>query len=410
MDWSYDLLADDERRLLRRLSVFAGGAMLDAVLSVCEADEELLARLVDASLVRAEGAAETRYRLLETVRQYAAAKLDDDADADDVRRRHAEHYAALAESANLSIDSVGRGEQRHEPVRHDQDNLRAALDWSVDGDPEIGLRLMVALENFWVTTGALGEMRRRYDELIARSEGVDTLVLARALRDHAATYELAGDFDEARARYRRSRELFRAAGDEAGASYITYRFAIVEGLETHDLARMMPLYEEALEGLRRAGDSIGELQVLSDIGWYRVEAGDDSGWQLMEESLELARQVGWHWWYGRVLLMHAERHLDAGRVEVAEDRIRTSIPVCRRMENRQLLLFAVALTARVAARRGEEERALTLWATVEATEDAPGRFGRFDRAAYKAELPDAPLPEPLSLDDAVELALAHGSP
>lgn len=402
MDWSYDLLSDDERRLLRHLSVFAGGATLDAILAVCDGDEELLGRLVDASLVRLD----SRYRLLETVRQYAAVKLAEDPQADVVHRRHAEFFAVLAESAYLSIDAAGRGEQQHEPVRREQDNLRAALDWSVDGDPEIGLRLMVALENFWVTHGAFVEMRRRYDELLERAAGVDPIVLARAVRDHAATFELAGDYDGARRRYSESRDIFRAAGDEGSAAYATYRLAIVERLDTQDPARMMPLYEEALAGLQAAGDAVGELQVLSDIGWHRVESGDESGWEQMETSLELARRVGWHWWYGRVLLVHAGHHLDAGRVDVAEDRIRTAIPVCRRMDNRQLLLFAVALMARVAARRGEDERALALWATVEATEDAPGRFGRFDRAAYASELPDGPLPEPLPLDDAVELALS----
>ena len=406
MDWSYDLLADDERRLLRQLSVFAGGATLDAILAVCSGDEELLGRLVDASLVGAEGRPTTRYRLLETVRQYAAVKLAEDADADSVRRRHAEHFLALAEAANLSIESIGRGEQRHEPVQQEQDNLRAALDWSVTGDAELGLRLMVALENFWVTQGALPEMRRRFDTLMQTVDGVDPLVLARAYRDCAASHELTADLEGARERYLQSRELFRAAGDEAGASYVTYRIAIGEMITNHDFAATLPLYEEALEGLRRAGDRIGELQVLSDMGWYTVEAGDESGWEPMEASLELAREVGWHWWYARVLLLHAELHTEAGRLDLAEDRVRTSLPISRRMGNRQLELFGVAIMARLAARRGDDQRALALWATVEATEDKPGRFGRFDRALYASEMPDGPRPDPRPLDEAVDLALS----
>src|SRR4029079_967814 len=117
MDWSFDLLADDERRLLGRLSVFAGSVALRAVARVCLAGDQsaaldLMTRLIEVSLVVArEQAVGMRYELLETVRQYAAEQLSGSGDMESTREAHARYYLELIESANLSPDDVGRGPQ-----------------------------------------------------------------------------------------------------------------------------------------------------------------------------------------------------------------------------------------------------------------------------------------------------------
>jgi predicted ATPase/DNA-binding SARP family transcriptional activator len=302
MDWSYDLLAPDEQLLLRRLAVFAGGADLAAVAAVWGGDadraDELVGRLVDASLVRAEGAP-TRYVLLETVREYATAKLADDADAQEVRRRHAEHYLAVAESANLSIEALGHGSPRPEVAQREQHNLRAALDWAAAADIALALRLMLALENFWVTQ-AIAEGARRYEQLLAQADGVDLVIRARATRDWAACLDVLGDVERAKELYAGSGELARAAGDELGVANAIFRLGIVAKVHEGDCDRARGLFEESLELYRRLGDRAGELQAIGSLGVVERDSGDPQlGIELMEQSVAMAREIDWVWWQVR---------------------------------------------------------------------------------------------------------------
>jgi predicted ATPase/DNA-binding SARP family transcriptional activator len=408
MDWSYALLAEDEQRLLRRLAAFAGGATADAVAAICTdgddaAAADLLARLVDASLVRAEPGAPTRYRLLETVRQYAAAKLAEDPDELEVRRSHAHWFEALAEASNLSIDALGHGEQQHEPVLREQHNLWAALDWAEQHDVALGLRLLVSLENY-LMTHALDETERRYARLLAQADGIDVLLRARATRDYAASIECQLRGPEALPVYERSRELFREAGDPVGVAYLTYRLGVV--WFHRDAEQRWRYYDEALRLLAEHPDPVSELQVSADLGWIELREGDyDRGVEIVERGAAEAHAIGWFWWETKELLVLAEAAVERGLADEAERRIRLAIPQAQRMQNRQFVLFSVAVAARVAALRGETARARTLWATVEATEDSPGRFGRFDRARYAADIPAGEPAVPLPLAEAAVLAL-----
>jgi predicted ATPase/DNA-binding SARP family transcriptional activator len=410
MDWSYALLAAEEQQLLRRLALFAGGADLAAIVAVCfdgddEPAVELVGRLVDASLVRAVGEP-TRYLLLETVRQYAAAKLTEDPEEETFRRRHAEHYLSVAEDANLSIESLGHGPQRPAVALGEQHNLRAALDWASSTDVELALRLALALENFWVTQ-ALAEGARRYEQLLARADHVDLVLRARATRDWAACLDVLGDVARAKALYARSGELSRAAGDETGMATATFRLGIVAVVHEGDPARARALYEESLAAYRRLGDRVGELQALGSLGVLELDFGDRAlGVEMVERSIAMAREIDWVWWQARHIAGLAARFLAAGRSDEANERGREFLLLARRTGSRQEVIFALAILARAAAMRGNDGRALALWASVEAIEDEPGRFGRFDRREYAACMPDLPRPAPLPLDEAVALALS----
>ena len=409
MDWSYGLLGEKEQELLRQLSVFAGGAVLDAVEAICLAGDgvaESLGALVDASLVVADAAEPRRYRLLETVRQYADAKLAGDPDPERVRRRHAEYFLSLAEESNLSIDALGRGPQRHELVLPEQHNLRAAIDWATAADPALGLELMVALENFWIAQ-ALREGKQRYEQLLPRADDAVLLLRARALRDYAACLDVLRDFSAAELIYEQSRALFARAGDDGGVAYLDYRLGLIAWHRDGNVDRARRLWERSLEVLRRVGDVIGELQLVGDLGMLELTYGDfDDGCEQVETSIAMARDVGWHWWVTQKLLRLADAAVEAGRMTSAEDWARRSLPLAVRMANRQYVVLALAVLARTAAASGDDERSATLWASVEAVEDAPGRFGRFDRARYAACVAHVPDCTPLPLDEAVELALS----
>jgi predicted ATPase/DNA-binding SARP family transcriptional activator len=411
MDWSYELLDADEQQLLRRLGVFAGGATLDAVAFVClDGDEdaavELLTRLVDASLVRAEPHGETRYRLLETVRQYATAKLADDADGDEVRRRHAEHYLAVAESAHLGLDARGVGPQRQEIVLDEQHNIRAALDWADGNNVELGLRLALALENFWAMHAPV-EGKERLRRLLEHADGVDVGLRARATRDYGAFADILFETELAREQYALSGELFAEAGDEFGVATARSRLGVIAGTHDGDHVRARELFEESLAVMERIGSRVGVMEMIGQLGAVAFNSGDyERARPLLEQSIEMAREIGWRWWEARYSAALAQIHLAERDLESAERRTRHFLSLATEMRLRHDLRMGLALLARIAAARGDGEHARALWSTVESIEEPPGRFGRFDADAWATEIPDGPRPEPLPLDEAVELALA----
>jgi predicted ATPase len=162
--WSFDLLDASEQVLLRRLAVFAGAFGLEAAEDVCAEDPlrrsevaALLGRLIDKSLVQVEGGSgDRRYRLLETVRQYAVERLEEAGERSALERRHCDWYLALAESGptpagELPARITLRGLDR------ERDNLRAALVSALVADPEMALRLALALWRFWLMRGYLAE-------------------------------------------------------------------------------------------------------------------------------------------------------------------------------------------------------------------------------------------------------------
>jgi len=190
MDWSYELLLDEERALFRRLSVFSGGFALGAAESVCAGEDlvrgqvlVLLSRLVDKSLVAMrEVGGETRYRLLETVRQYGKEKLDESGEEDEVGRRHAGYCVGIAEEAEQKL---GEPNQARWLVwlEAEHDNIRAALSFSLGegGEAGEGVRLAAAMWPFWFARGYLSEGRRWLESAVSRTAPAGTLSRAKAL-------------------------------------------------------------------------------------------------------------------------------------------------------------------------------------------------------------------------------------
>ena len=179
LEWSAALLAVEERALFGRLGVFAGGATLEAVEAVCAEPGGLdvlggLGTLVEQSLLRLVEDEQPRYRMLETVAEYARECLAASGEEGALRRAHADHYLALAEAARAALEEadpatwLSRLEAEH-------DNLRTALRWSVQGgDPAIGLRLAVALRRFWSLRGHLSEGRRWQEAALRRPAPMPT--------------------------------------------------------------------------------------------------------------------------------------------------------------------------------------------------------------------------------------------
>jgi tetratricopeptide (TPR) repeat protein len=226
-------------------------------------------------------------------------------------------------------------------------------------------------------------------------------------RDYAACLDVLQDFETAQSFYEQSRELFRELGDAVAVAHLGFRVGIVILQKDGDQDRTRALWEASLETCRREGDPIGELQIICNLGWLEVPAGDlQRGLAAIEKSIEMAREAGWLWWQAQWLVRLADVCSAEGRAEDAERHAREGLSIARETGNRYCVRFALAVLARVAALRGDAERSLLLWSAVDAAEEPPGRFGRFDREAYASAIPDGPPPQAITLDEAVALALS----
>ncbi len=302
VDWSHALLTEPERVLFRRLAVFQGGFDLDAAQTVAGGGDvqryqvlDQLTLLVDKSLVVADDSGgRTRYRLLETVRQYALEKLGESGEADAVRARHRDHYTAMA--AVLDAPAGRDYEQCLEQANIEIDNLRAAFGWSRENsDIEPALALASSLQPLWLARGRIREGRTWFDatlaSLDAQQPGVAAAVRARALADKAVldTYLGAADsLDQAE----QAVAIARDVDEPALLARTLTAYGFIASLGYHaEVAR--GCFAEAI-GLARAVDDRWRLsQILAEQARGAHIAGDPLGIRAAaEEGRDLADAIG----------------------------------------------------------------------------------------------------------------------
>ncbi len=301
IDWSYDLLTGPEKSLLCRLSVFAGGWTLAAAEAVCISDEiedwevlDLLTSLVDKSLVTAEEIdGQTRYHLLETVRQYARDRLAEGQEGLRVRGRHRDYFLQMAEEIRPKL--LG-GEQAHwlTVLETEHDNLRQAITFCLE-DPDgtaQGLRLGAALDNFWWGRGHLSEGRTQIRHLLA-APGAQALAAERtgALSTGGFLAAEQGDYAEAQALYEQRLGLFQELGNMGGVARALSHLgdlAIYQG----DYEKAQRLFEESLPLHREVGAKGQVASTLLGLGRIAWRQGDSERAQpFFEESLTAYQEL-----------------------------------------------------------------------------------------------------------------------
>jgi predicted ATPase/class 3 adenylate cyclase len=283
IEWSYDLCSAEEQSLFRRLGVFVGGCTLEAAERVCEADLDTLQSLVDKSLLRYT---EDRYWMLETIREYAAEHMEASGEAEEVRRRHAEHFLAIAEEAEPHLPAYRR--EWLDRLDREHDNLRAAFDeLEASGATQLLLRLAGALSRFWFMRGHLAEGRRRLEGAL-RSDERPTAARGKALNGAAL---MAGDAATARLLAEQGLALHRALGDAWGTSLSVMMLAGAAA-EEGDMARSQQLLEESVRRFRELGDEHYVLIATRSLAWVCINLGDrERGRALHEENLRRARAI-----------------------------------------------------------------------------------------------------------------------
>jgi len=412
IEWSYELLEDDEQMLFRRLAVFAGSFDAAGVKEVAGSSLETLQTIVEHNLVRRWSSG--RLGMLETIHEFALERLEESGEAEPIRRRLTKFLLAVAESANLTDEA--EGPQRIHLVTPEAPNVRAALEWShTQGDVEIGLRLAIALEHFWTATSPFEGMRV-FDLLLARGPQLPLDLRASALRVLGGVTFIVGRFEEGTRLYEESLAAYRKLGDDLNIGILLYRLANSE-LARDDIAAARVRVEESGELLRRARFPKGEAIVLGTLGDIEsLEGNHDRGIELMRQSITLSQAIGFSWWTAVSLASGADRLLLLDRLEEAEQWALEALPEALAIGERQFLLFALAVLARVAAQTDRAEHAGALWGAIEA-EEALGPVGQWEaeRAEYEAAVKSAGGPNfetgrsygrKLTLGEAVDYALA----
>lgn len=295
IEWSHDLLTDEERRGLRQLAVFAGGWTLPAAAAVCPAigDEgralTLTSSLVDKSLAVTHPTFEGRYFLLYTVRRYALDRLHRSGELPTTEAAHARYIADLAERAEPRLYG---GEQQHWLRRLDGDlgNIRAALRRSRQEHDPVGVRIAGALWRYCYLTGRYGEGRDWLDGALAgTTEGA---YVARALLGSGVLAFLQCDYDIATGRIETALVRYREDGDERGVAEARQRLGSV-ARERGDYPRACRLHEESLAHWRAAGDAARTAESLNYLGYVAWLTRDfDRAEELCEETLRTFRTLG----------------------------------------------------------------------------------------------------------------------
>ncbi len=298
IDWSYDLLNDDQQRLLNRFSVFARGANLEQAELVCGPAEEVggdvlsgLDELADHSLLRRQpDFAEPRLLMLQTIREFAGERLERSGEAAEIHDRQADAFCALAEKAAPNLFG---GDQKMwlDRLELDHDNFRAALDWCVaQKDARRAMGLAFSFWRFWQMRGHLHEGRARLASILAMSaSGPDR---ARALEAAGGIAYWQGDMPAAQAFYDECLDLRRAGDDRRELANAIYNAAFPSLVERRDMPRSQVLLEEALPLYRELGDDTGISGcqwALGNLLYYRASFGEAI--RALDEAIDLFRKT-----------------------------------------------------------------------------------------------------------------------
>ena len=305
IDWSYDLLSEKERLLLHRLSVFAGGWTLEAAEEVCAGDGietyavlDLLTQLVNKSLVvvmehsqigetRYPAGGSLRYRMLETIRQYAREKLLKNGNGEEIRQQHLAYFVKLVEQAEPELYRSNQVFWLNK-LDDELDNLRLALEWALTADVEAGLRIASLPWRFWSERGYLRELGDWLSQLLKRSDRADSLH-TKALVIYAFCFFRQGDFSETIRIAEQSVQLARTLSDRQTEAF-SMAFLGVFTLTQGNMREGTQILEQSLDLYKVLGDKLGQATTMS---WLALGSNDvERGMDLVRDSLAIYREFG----------------------------------------------------------------------------------------------------------------------
>jgi len=386
--WSHELLTPGERRLLARASVFVGGCELDSAEAVCGPAGELdgldvldgLMALADQSLVRAEERdGETRFRMLDTIREFASERLTESGERDEIERRHTATFVELAESVTplLSGDEQRRGLGR---LERDHDNIRAVLDRATAaGDANTAIRLGFAMWRYWQKRGHLAEARRRLKAIAdAPWSRSDPVLRARLMEALGGVAWWQADLDVMGPAYEEALRIWESVGDQreiVNALYNdSFKYAVSADPKTSDPDRVgFGQMSRARDLAIEIGDEHGRANALWGIGNWRY-FHDDADWGATEfaEALDVFRQVGDRTMAAWSLHMLSTALIKARDIDGARRNVSEALRLFHRYGDVAGITLALDDFAALAVADDDLPRAARLWGAARALSSAGG--------------------------------------
>jgi non-specific serine/threonine protein kinase len=415
IEWSYDLLSEQEQTLFRRLCIFAGGCTLEAAEAVCAGDGiekgavlELLSHLIDQSLVHMqERSGGARYRLLEVIRQFGWEKLEAREEASILSRRHRDWYLGLAEQAEQELTGKHQGLWL-DRLEAEYDNVRAALRWSLEQKEGEEAARMSVLWPFWILRGYMSEGREWLERTLAElpdhtvvrakvlwATGIitgrlgdairatslleeslevwrtfgDKKRIATALSTLGVAAQRQGEYEQAIARFEEGLPLLREVGEKQWTAIVLSSLGLI-ALYQGNHQRARALCEESLALFRDSDDIRGIASVLTNLGMMRLEQGDDAqAARLLEESLALRREMGDKGGSAHTLVMLGRVALSQYQYQQADIHYKESLALCRDLGEKEGIALALEGLAGIAAALGQARSAARLLGTAETLRD-----------------------------------------
>jgi predicted ATPase/DNA-binding NarL/FixJ family response regulator len=350
MDWSYGLLAGEEKALFRALSAFAGGFTLEAACALVASELgepeviDLLSQLVGKSLVLYNPAANPpRYRLLEPIRRYAMERAQEAGELPGLRMRHLEWFTVLAEQNEDRLLTSEQGEALAR-LAAEYDNMRAALSWALETVPEtrdFALRLAGSLGWFWYFRGFLSEGRDWLDRVLSLVDDLDTSARAgKALSAGGVMAYLQTDEASARATLEKAVAFWERAGDRRGLGFALTFLARV--LDRQGDPRSLEMGERSVELFRVTGDKWPLALALDFLGEVAREHGAaDEAAALHTESLSLYRELGNRWGIALELSHFGQVAIQRGDFEGARRRLEEASAIQREVGDKWMLAWTL---------------------------------------------------------------------
>jgi non-specific serine/threonine protein kinase len=356
-----------ERELFRRLAIFVSGCTIDSAAAVCDPHDELgvdmldaLASFVDKSLLRRmeSPTGEPRFQMLETIREYGLERLAESAEAEPVRRRHEEHFAALARQAEPELLGA-RPKEWLDRLEVERDNLRAAIQHAADdGRIELALDTAAAVWRFWQQRGHLAEGRETLRALLDRPAAAGpTKARARALGGLGSVAYWQADIVGAGRAYAEAVEIERGLDDPRGLADALYNAGYVAAL-TGDSARARAEYDEAIRIYEAMGDRKGLVNVREALVFILLHAGDYAAARAVQaENLAGFRIAGEPFRIASALSALTGINLKDGRLTAARESLGEAMGMFHKIGDMQRTASLLTMASALAIAEGNPKRA-----------------------------------------------------
>jgi predicted ATPase/class 3 adenylate cyclase len=403
IQWSYDLLSEWEARLFRRLAVFTGGWTLDAAKDAAGADVDTLQSLVEKSLVRHSG---ERFGMLETIREYAAERLEGSGEADELKAGHARWFLAVAEEAEPYLRGAEQGSWLRR-LDDEHENLRTALAYLAASDqPELELRLAGSLVRFWYVRSHLSEGRIRLENALARSGRNPDRFLDKALYGAGLLAERQGDYERAEALVDERLALCRTLGDGGMIAAALLGSAVVAIALGRD-RQGSDYYIECVDLARLHGAKRTLAMALGNLGDLAEREGDyERARQYCEEGLALFRELSDTHLVAIGLAALGSVALKQGRSSEARAFQVEGLQIAHELEDKEVITWCLESLAAQAAAEKQPDRAARLLAAADRLHEETG-FAEYPNARQQNERTRATLEAELDQQRLTE-ALAQG--